>query len=653
LSDYLLDNAKLQHDRAGNIRSKIHDDLYHSAENGAGEKAYVFLQQNNLESRWKALQAENKTRFCIAELGFGMGLNFLLTAKLWLDCKPVNSTLHFLSIENSPLSSQDLRRSLAPLDLDADLKDSLASNYPDPVKGKHRIWLAKNLCLTLIYADVSEALDELPIKIDAWFLDGFSPRKNEEMWSDNIWPKIFASSRPGTTLSTYTTAGSVRRGLGQAGFKVTKKPGYGKKREMLTAVLSSLAPENDRLPPAPKSGDHGPVAIIGGGLAGSCCAHQLLRRGVRVSLFEENSQLMSAASGMYQLAYYPQLARAYDSYCSFSLQAYAYLGRYLNLPEFSQLRSESGQGFLRIVQEKQSQIRQLVAQFSQCRNIVQAVSADEASQIAGIQLRQGGLYFPGSGWSNPQALVQAQCQPYVKTGQLEISYETPITTIGKVAQDWVLEDDNDRQVGCFRSVIVANGIQAGNVRQLNQLPIEPVRGQTAVMLAAENMKNLRVVLAGNVGLFPELDGKQGLSATYNHGSMDTSISTEDLDWLTDQVNDFLPGHSWQATESRVGIRCVSRDRHPIVGIIPDWEELKQHYMPLSRNARAKVENFTSQQQGLYACTAFGSHGLTHIPVCADYLASQICHEPHPLTLESEQLLSPSRFMIRDIKKQLA
>ena len=113
----------------------------------------------------------------------------------------------------------------------------------------------------------------------------------------------------------------------------------------------------------------------------------------------------------------------------------------------------------------------------------------------------------------------------------------------------------------------------------------------------------------------------------------------------------FPDESWQANEARVGIRCVSKDRHPVVGPVPDWDELRTHYAPLARNARKQIEAFSGSRKGLYVCTAFGSHGLTHIPLCADYLASLICNEPTPITMESEAMLSPNRFMIRELKKQ--
>jgi tRNA 5-methylaminomethyl-2-thiouridine biosynthesis bifunctional protein len=216
---------------------------------------------------------------------------------------------------------------------------------------------------------------------------------------------------------------------------------------------------------------------------------------------------------------------------------------------------------------------------------------------------------------------------------------------------WSLHGTSGEIVGEFTDVIIATGIQSRAFSQLADLPLTPVRGQTAVLKTNELLRHLKVVLADSIGLFPCMENQHGLSATYDPGSADIDFSSNDHEWLLETVAGLFPDEPWHAEDARVGIRCVARDRHPVVGPVPDWEALRAHYAPLVRNARQQVPLFSSSRKGLYVCTAFGSHGLTHIPLCADYLASLICEEPTPLTMESEAVISPNRFLIRELKKQ--
>lgn len=646
--EFLLHSAEVVRDSSGQIRSSLYADIYHSAENGPAEKEYVFLKQNNLRDRWENLPGHQSGHFSIVETGFGTGLNFLLTADLWLNTAPKNWTLHYLSIEKHPLGRADFKACLAGWSLNDSLAKTLVACYPEPIQGRHRIWLTKNICLTLLYADARDAIKELQTGVDAWFLDGFNPNKNPAMWSDALWPEIARLSKPGTTASSYTVAGAVRRGLASAGFEVTKVPGFGSKRELLNGVL---APDLNSATESKHAHKPPNVAILGGGTAGTTCAHMLARRGIAVTLFEQDKQLAKAASGMYQLAYYPQLAAAYDPFNSFSLQAFQYLQSYLKLPDLKHALGERAVGFLKLFDSKTSVYQRIAREFEKCPEIVRLVTPGEASELAGIPLRKDGIYYSRGGWMDPRSLCIAQCTSPEVTDSLQVQRECPISRIEKSVDGWMLYAPTGAVVGEFTDVIIAAGIQSRNFSQLQDLTLTPVRGQTAVLKTNDLLRHLKVVLADSIGLFPGLNSQHGLSATYNHGSEDGETSDADQDWLMNMIADFLPNESWQATGARVGIRCVAKDRHPVVGRVPDWQELRSHYAPLARNARHRIAAFSGSQRGLYVCTAFGSHGLTHIPLCADYLASQICNEPGPLTMEAEAVISPNRFLIREIKKQ--
>ena len=210
--------------------SAEYQDIYFSTDNGLQETEYVFLQGNDLPTRWLQTGIKN---FTIAETGFGTGLNFLCAAKLWLETAPKQAALHFISVEKHPLTLQDIT---AALQLWPDLSEfsmPLLTQYTMLIDKKTIALYDDRVRLTLLIGDATEQLSLITDKTDAWFLDGFSPAKNPDMWQTALFEQMARHSHAATTFATFTSAGMVRRGLTAAGFKVNKRAGFGKKREML------------------------------------------------------------------------------------------------------------------------------------------------------------------------------------------------------------------------------------------------------------------------------------------------------------------------------------------------------------------------------------------------------------------------------------
>ena len=197
------------------------DDPYFSLENGMAETAHVFLAGNDLPARFA-------DGFHVAELGFGTGLNFLVALQAFRDCG-CGGTLHFTSFEAFPLDMDDLRTALAAFEgLPADL--ARAQGYPERLEGP-------DFTLRVIVGDARATLPEWDGRADAWFLDGFSPAKNPELWTPELMMQVGAHTAQGGTAATYTAAGFVRRGLAEAGFEVRRVQGYGRKRHMTRGVM--------------------------------------------------------------------------------------------------------------------------------------------------------------------------------------------------------------------------------------------------------------------------------------------------------------------------------------------------------------------------------------------------------------------------------
>ncbi|HCP82077.1 MAG TPA: FAD-dependent oxidoreductase [Octadecabacter sp.] len=201
------------------------DDPYYSLDDGVAETQHVFLSGNDLPERFR-------DGFHVAELGFGTGLNFLVTLAAWREAG-VEGKLHFTSFEAFPMPIADMIRALdafdgLPMDFiedDADM-EVLSPQISGP-----------DFELRVVHGDARETLPDWDGRADAWYLDGFSPAKNPELWGADLMARVAAHTAAGGTVATYTAAGFVRRGLADAGFSIERVQGFGRKRHMVRGVL--------------------------------------------------------------------------------------------------------------------------------------------------------------------------------------------------------------------------------------------------------------------------------------------------------------------------------------------------------------------------------------------------------------------------------
>ncbi|MDB5554840.1 MAG: 5-methylaminomethyl-2-thiouridine methyltransferase [Rhizobium sp.] len=201
-------------------------DHFYCREDGRAECGHVFLAGNGLPERWKAAGA-----FVIGELGFGTGLNFCETWRVWKQA--ATGSLHFNSFELHPLDRADIGKALSRWpEIDAE-RQALIAAWPDEPHGAVRLQMADDVTLTVVCGDAFTSLSESSETFDAWYLDGFAPSRNPDMWSEEILKSVHDHTRPGGTFATYAAAGFVRRNLIAAGFAVERRPGFAGKREML------------------------------------------------------------------------------------------------------------------------------------------------------------------------------------------------------------------------------------------------------------------------------------------------------------------------------------------------------------------------------------------------------------------------------------
>ena len=210
-------------------RSEIYDDIYFSTEDGMAESNAVFLEGINAPDVWK-----NQKHFTICELGFGTGLNFLNTINMWLKTTSNDQKLHYIATEKHPLNRAEILNAVHWHEHTNNLEEMLR-DYPEP-----NLLFDDRVKLTLLLGDSREQLSQLSYKVDAWYMDGFAPAKNPDMWSPELMSLMARHSNDGAKLATFSAAGAVRRGLIEVGFEVDKKKGFGKKREMMTGIFKGF-----------------------------------------------------------------------------------------------------------------------------------------------------------------------------------------------------------------------------------------------------------------------------------------------------------------------------------------------------------------------------------------------------------------------------
>lgn len=589
-------------------------DVYFSTDSGLEEKRHVFLKGNLLQERFAALAVND--HFCIGETGFGTGLNFLCAWQLFDQRAPAGASLDFFSVEKFPLSDDELRAALAlwpELNVQA---EALLSRWRRRVPGWNR-WSFANgrVRLTLACADVEEALPQLPAHcVDAWFLDGFSPSKNPEMWSENVFAAIARASRQGATLATYTSAGQVRRGLQQAGFAVEKAEGFGRKREMTCGRMSRSAAS------APKEIQPRTAIVIGGGIAGCAVAHALAQRGINVNLNERSTRLANAASGNPRGILHARFGAGEDPLHRFVLASYGHALGLMDevLPVDGVMRAECGLLQLACKPVEDKRISRL-SEREWPQHLMQFVDAEQASQFVGIEMKFGGLWFPAGGWVVPPKL----CTALVEDERIDLHLGREVEGLQKTASGWRV-NGLDMQGAEWSTeadvVVVCCAHSAKKLAQFEHFPLIPVRGQITVVPETEASQALQSVVCGDGYCSPAMDEAHVMGAT--HAFDDESIEVRSADHADNlsSLKDYAPAlHQAlgdvapDGLEGRASVRCSAPGSTPLVGEV---------------------------EQGLYCSLAHGTRGLLTAGISGEVLASLICGQLPPLPTSILVALAP-------------
>ncbi len=325
---------------------------------------HVFLAGNDLPRRW-----QTRARFTIGELGFGTGLNFLVTWRAFRDTAPATHRLHYISFEQFPFMQEMLASLYSPPRNGGarggssaeigrcnphltspfqgeELSRQLIDRYPLRLPGIHRVEFER-VTLTLCFGDARELLPQLEgANVDAWYLDGFAPAKNPELWGEELFRALAAASAPDATVATYSAAAAVREHLCAAGFTVEKRKGFGRKKDMVVgrrrlspcSADGSREPESHHMCVVGRTGGSGSgggtppgatrLIVVGGGIAGCTAARALAERGHHVTLLEKH-RIAAGASGNEAAVLYPPITKHWIARTEWYFTGYGFTLRQL------------------------------------------------------------------------------------------------------------------------------------------------------------------------------------------------------------------------------------------------------------------------------------------------------------------------------------
>jgi len=638
------------------------NDIYFSTEHGLSETKHVFIDGNRLIERWKNLG--DNAHFVIAECGFGTGLNVLLAWQHFKINAPKCAQLHFFSAEKHPLRQDDLMHCLGLWPEIAVEAKALLAGYPQILTpGFHKIVLEEGrVSLTLMLGDALDMFDDLllchdpslepalrPWFVDAWFLDGFSPIKNPGMWSKSLFLTMGLLSCSGTTLSTFSAAGFVRRGLEEVGFSVTKHKGHAKKRDMTVGYFQQLAQASKlRYTPwhvyshAIKSRQE--AIVIGAGLAGCFSAHALSKRGWHVTLIDQKSKIAQGASGNPQSVLYPNLSAFRAPLTTFMLNAFTHAVRVYKPWVENHLIQGELNGILQLAWNNKANqhFLSLTPWLSHYPELGLLVDSTQASALAGTALHHAGLFIPQAGWIQSQSL----CEFLVQSPRIDCILNQSVEQF-----DF---DDGYWHVGAHRApvLIIATGFNATSYTQSNHLSLFPFKGQMTAVKTTDTGMGLNIPLCAKGHILPDNQGLHWIGATYRPGQIDSVCQAQDDDENMN-VFDLISSNYTQAptvSNHWAGVRAATSDYLPLVGPVAACSEFNAIFHSLKSNAGRFIPQAGAYQKGLYLCAGFGSRGLTTIPFSAEYLAAMIHKEPFGMSRAMAQSISPSRFLIRTLTR---
>ncbi|MGF6213572.1 tRNA 5-methylaminomethyl-2-thiouridine biosynthesis bifunctional protein [Comamonas sp. 4034] len=663
-------------------------DRYRSEAAHAVQQAeQVFLAGVGLPAAWAG-----QPQWRILETGFGFGLNFLATWHAWRGDAARSQLLHFVSTEAFPVSADDLLRHAEQFPHLQAMARELAAQWWGLLPGVHRLRFdGGRVLLTLLVGDTQAMLRQQDMVVDSIYLDGFSPARNPQMWSLHTLKAVARCARRGTRLATWTIAAQVRKDLAQCGFQVNKVPGVPPKRDNLHATFDPAW--EPRKAPLWALGTHAvkatdlaapllPTAVvIGAGIAGAACAHQLALRGWQVTVLDAAPHPAAGASALPAGIFAPHTSsddsvlsritragvRTTWQWARELLQAgedWAPTGvlerRHLATP-----RDETA-AHAEIAPDHAASRRtgahERPAAWSTDPALAQAAAAWSTHASADVLAAQGlpaddaALWHTHAGWLRPAALVQALLQaPGIRfVGRAQVAQ----IKASSDAATWSVRDAAGAELARAHLVVVCAGPHSNAVLAAmpeasapQPLPLQSIRGQVSWATYGNGEEPARHhPVNGHGSWVPFFKAPAGAAGAAEPAWVMGSSFERDVTELPPSPADAARAHgdnwaklqtllpaasqvytaSFATARTWAQVRCASVDRLPVVGP-----------RPVDGDASDSNDSLNGRMPP-WVCTAMGSRGLSWSLLCAELLAARLHDEPLPVANNLAKALSTDR-----------
>ncbi|WP_179403389.1 bifunctional tRNA (5-methylaminomethyl-2-thiouridine)(34)-methyltransferase MnmD/FAD-dependent 5-carboxymethylaminomethyl-2-thiouridine(34) oxidoreductase MnmC [Burkholderia guangdongensis] len=651
----------------GTLVSPAYGDIYHSAAGALAQANHVFVGGNRLPRRW-----QGKRTFTIVETGFGTGCNFLATWAAWRDDPARCERLHFVSVEKHPFTRDDLRTAASHIVANATIKadvglftgghiDALVDAWPMLVPGLHRLEFDEGrVVLTLVFGDALAMLPKLALRADAFYLDGFAPSKNADLWSVDVFRALAKLADDDATFATYSSSSVVKHALDESGFAYRKIDGFAGKRAMLVGEFAPRWRIRRHEPPralAAAAMATRSAIVIGAGLAGCAVVERLAARGWHVTLIERRDRIAAEASGNPAGVFHPLMTRDDGVASRLTRAGFLHaLARWRALERAGHAFGRSTHGLLHLAESDDdfARMRSAFEALGVPPDYARLLIVDDVCAYLGRDLglaaTQGGLLFPQGGAVRPAALSAAQCAAAGE--RLTCVTGTTVARLERVGERWRALDADGRAIAEADAVVLANAGDAMRLAGQRYIALQPVRGQLTVLpsVSAGRVAPLACPVIGDGYAVPLDDGTLLIGATFEPDDVDPALRPAGHDENLMRVARLLPGLITDIPDAdrltgRVAFRWVTNDRLPMIGALADEAQTLSRAKAFT-GAKSRDLPRTA---GLYGAFGYGSRGLVWAALGAELIASQLEGEPWPLERELADAIDPARFLIRALR----
>lgn len=590
----------------------------------------------SLPERWRRHE-----RHVVLDTHFELGLNFLKTWRAWrADTDPQRARhLHYLAVESRPFTASAMTALHAAWPESAALSQELIQAWPTLVPGFHRVFLAdETVSLTLMFGDLEECVAQIDAQVDTFYVDGKEVGQLPEKRATTLLTLLGRLAAPQAAMTIAPALSSETTLLKNTGFEFDADA---------VGRSARFAPRWKATPLRVVNAVNRHAIVIGAGVAGAAATERLCARGWQVTLIESHLQAAQEASGNRAGIFMPVLAK--DDNPSARLARVAFLFALRTWRRLGGVGNAFSGEACGVVQLARDAARAKVAQeIADARRFppefARWLDAQALVNLPGMAERadaahdhHGGWLFPQGGWAHPGGVCEALLAAC--GDKLHKIFSRKAVRIERDSGDWRLFDDHGLPIATASHVIVANGVGFREFQQTASLPLDRVRGQVTYLPAA-SLPDVPFALCREGYLTRPVDGDCILGASYdsdNDPHLRLDSQRENLARLEQILPHVSSAFTAMPLTGRVGFRCVSADRLPLVGALPDQSALA-HF----RGDRLRD---VPRLPGLYGLLGYASRGLIWAPLAAELLAAHISGEPLPLERDLAATLDPARFCL--------